>query len=67
MPALTSDVEQATTLVWGTADRYVPAWMRRRWEQAFPRSAVVMLLGFPHQPHLRDPERVASLLREVLC
>jgi len=52
------------TLVWGGADRLVPRWMRERWEAALPGAAVVRLPGFPHQPHLRDPRRVASLVRD---
>jgi pimeloyl-ACP methyl ester carboxylesterase len=50
------------TFVWGTADRAVPGWMRRRWEKALPDARVETLPGFPHIPHLRDPERIAGLV-----
>lgn len=62
------DCQRATcpvTLVWGTADRLVPGWMRTRWEQALPDARVEVLQGFPHQPHLRDPKRVATLILEA--
>lgn len=57
------DVSHAT-LVWGSRDRLVPGWMRRRWEEALPGVSTVELAGFPHQPHLRDPEAIADLLRQ---
>lgn len=51
------------TLAWGTADRLVPGWMRRRWEERLPDARVETLSGLPHVPHLRDPERIAALIR----
>lgn len=50
------------TLVWGSADRIVPIWMRQRWAEALPGARVVQLEGFPHQPHLRDPQAIADLV-----
>ena len=49
------------TFVQGTRDRAVPMWMHRRWVAAVP-STEIILDGFPHCPHLRDPERVAALI-----
>ncbi|MCZ4500812.1 MAG: hydrolase [Marmoricola sp.] len=51
-------------LVWGTADRLVPRWMRTRWQAVLPGATVTTLPGFPHQPHLRDPVLVSELVRE---
>jgi pimeloyl-ACP methyl ester carboxylesterase len=55
-------VEAPVTLVWGTADRILPRWMRRRWERVLPEARVETLPGFPHIPHLRDPKRIAALV-----
>jgi pimeloyl-ACP methyl ester carboxylesterase len=57
-----SHVRCPVTLAWGTTDRLVPHWMRARWEEALPDAHVETLDGFPHQPHLRDPKRVAELI-----
>lgn len=53
------------TLVWGSGDRLVPGWMHRRWEAALPDALVESLSGFPHVPHLRDPERIARLILDA--
>ena len=58
-------IDSPVTLVWGTGDSMVPGWMRRRWERAIPEAEVIELAGFPHMPHLRDPERVIDLIAEV--
>jgi pimeloyl-ACP methyl ester carboxylesterase len=52
------------SLVWGGRDFIVPEWMRRRWATALPGSREVTLPGFPHQPHLRDPQVIADLIRD---
>jgi pimeloyl-ACP methyl ester carboxylesterase len=57
-----ASINVPVNLVWGTADRAAPRWMRRRWESALPNARVETLPGFPHMPHLRDPEKIASLL-----
>jgi pimeloyl-ACP methyl ester carboxylesterase len=62
MPDLAALDQSRVTLVWGGADRLVPAWMSRRWESALPEAHVVLLPGFPHQPHLRDPQVVVDLI-----
>jgi pimeloyl-ACP methyl ester carboxylesterase len=64
MPDLDAVDQSRVHLVWGTADWFVPRWMRRRWQEALPGAAVTTLPGFPHQPHLRDPELIAELVRE---
>jgi pimeloyl-ACP methyl ester carboxylesterase len=61
MPDLTP-LDGRITLLWGGRDIWVPRWMRERWQRALPAASVVDLPGFPHQPHLRDPERVARLI-----
>jgi pimeloyl-ACP methyl ester carboxylesterase len=58
-------IRSPVTLVWGTGDSLVPGWMRRRWERAIPEAEVIELPGFPHMPHLRDPERVTDLITGV--
>ena len=63
MPKVDVRVAQLTTLVWGTADYYVPSWMRPRWQALLPAAKVVELPGFPHQPHLRDRRRIADLIQ----
>ena len=65
MPAFDGAVGEVTTLVWGTADYYVPRWVRRRWEASLPEADRLELPGFPHQPHLRDPRRIADLVRSL--
>lgn len=64
MPDLDRVPADRVDLVWGTADWFVPRWMRRRWEQVLPAARVTTLSGFPHQPHLRDPELVAEMIRD---
>lgn len=63
MPVLHPLDERRVTLVWGGRDLLVPPWMRDRWEAALPGAEVLELPGFPHQPHWRDPERIADLVR----
>lgn len=66
MPDVTRIDSGSVTLVWGGRDRLVPEWARRKWTAALPGASVVELPGFPHQPHLRDPARIADLVRERL-
>ncbi|MFL6155629.1 MAG: alpha/beta fold hydrolase [Marmoricola sp.] len=65
MPDLDAVAAEQVHLVWGTKDWFVPRWMRSRWQAALPGSPVTVLPGFPHQPHLRDPELVAELVRDL--
>jgi pimeloyl-ACP methyl ester carboxylesterase len=58
--------DREVTLVFGSRDLIVPRWMQRRWRAALPNASVAELHGFPHQPHLRDPQRVASLVRRLV-
>jgi pimeloyl-ACP methyl ester carboxylesterase len=64
MPDLDRVKDERVTLVWGTADWFVPRWMRQRWQAALPGADVLELPGFPHQPHLRDPRRIAELISD---
>jgi pimeloyl-ACP methyl ester carboxylesterase len=64
MPELATIPQDRVTLVWGTADWFVPRWMRQRWQAALPGSDVLELRGFPHQPHLRDPRRIAEMVSD---
>jgi pimeloyl-ACP methyl ester carboxylesterase len=57
-------VECPVTLVWGTSDRLAPLRMSRSWTRAIPHAELVVLRGFPHFPHLRDPDRIAGLILE---
>ncbi len=61
-PELELIAPEQATFVWGGADRIVPGWMRQRWAEALPGAHVVHLEGFPHQPHLRDPQAIADLV-----
>lgn len=65
MPNLRSVDSKRVTLVWGSRDVLVPLWMRERWSEALPRASVIQLEGFAHQPHLQDPRRIASVVRDV--
>lgn len=58
------EVDVPVTLYWGTRDMWVPGWMRENWERALPGAEVVELDEFPHQPHLRDPARIATEILE---
>jgi pimeloyl-ACP methyl ester carboxylesterase len=51
-------------LVWGTRDLAAPLRMSGNWMRAIPHAELVTLRGFPHVPHLRDPDRVADLILE---
>ncbi len=64
MPDFSQIDPTRATLVWGGRDFIVPEWMRRRWSAALPGSQQVTLAGFPHQPHLRDPQVIADLIRD---
>ncbi len=66
MPDLDRIDPAAVTFVWGGRDRLVPRWMRQRWSAALPDARVVELAGFPHQPHLRDPQVIADLVRNEI-
>lgn len=55
-------IECPVTLVWGTSDRLAPPWMSGRWTQAIAQAELRLLPGFPHLPHLRDPDRIAELI-----
>lgn len=57
-------IDVPVTIAWGTRDRLAPLWMSRRWLAAMPDAEFVTLPGFPHVPHLRDPERIADLISE---
>jgi pimeloyl-ACP methyl ester carboxylesterase len=50
------------TVVWGTRDTLAPIWMARRWTAAMPHAELITLPGFPHVPHIRDPERISQLI-----
>ena len=64
MPA-TERIGVPVTLAWGTRDTLAPRWMLRRWQAALPAAQVETLAGFPHMPHLRDPGRIAELIRDA--
>jgi pimeloyl-ACP methyl ester carboxylesterase len=63
MPDLGRIDATRATLVWGGRDLIVSEWMRKRWSAALPDADEVTLPGFPHQPHLRDPQEIADLIR----
>jgi pimeloyl-ACP methyl ester carboxylesterase len=58
-------IRSPVTLVWGTRDALAPAWMRDRWLAALHDADLISLPGFPHQPHLRDPGRIAELIIDL--
>ena len=64
MPDVSAIDSTRAKLVWGGRDFIVPEWMRNRWSAALPGSREVTLPGFPHQPHLRDPQVIADLIRD---
>ena len=66
MPDVSAIDPTRAKLVWGGRDFIVPVWMRRRWSAALPGSHEMTLPGFPHQPHLRDPQVIADLIRDAV-
>jgi pimeloyl-ACP methyl ester carboxylesterase len=53
-----------TLLVWGARDRLIPSWHAVMAQQEIPNSRVEVFEQAGHFPHLDEPERFASLLRE---
>ena len=62
---MTERIAAPVTLAWGTRDILAPRWMMQRWQDAIPAARVEILEGFPHIPHLRDPVRIAELIRDT--
>lgn len=62
------DVEVLPTLiVWGSKDRMIPAWHAVKAQRAVPGCQVELFEGAGHFPHLSDPERFATLLRDFVA
>jgi pimeloyl-ACP methyl ester carboxylesterase len=55
-----------TLLVWGARDRMIPSWHAVTAQQAIEGSRVEVFEGAGHFPHLDDPERFATVLREFI-
>lgn len=56
-----------TMIVWGTKDRMIPVQHAHSVERVLPDSQVELFEGAGHFPHLDDPERFASVLREFIA
>jgi pimeloyl-ACP methyl ester carboxylesterase len=53
-----------TLLVWGARDRLIPSWHAVMVQQEMPNIRVVVFDQAGHFPHLDEPDRFASLLRD---
>jgi pimeloyl-ACP methyl ester carboxylesterase len=55
-----------TLVVWGTKDRMIPAWHAASATASMENCRVELFQGSGHFPHLDDPERFATLVREFV-
>ena len=55
-----------TLVVWGTKDRMIPAWHAASATSSIEHCRVVLFQGAGHFPHLDDPDRFATLVREFV-
>jgi pimeloyl-ACP methyl ester carboxylesterase len=55
-----------TLVVWGTKDRMIPAWHAASATTSIENCRVELFQGAGHFPHLDDPDRFASLVREFV-
>ena len=55
-----------TLIVWGSKDRMIPAWHALAAQRSVPDCRVELFEGAGHFPHLDDPARFASVLREFV-
>ena len=54
-------------IVWGSKDRMIPAWHAISAQRAVPDCRVELFEGAGHFPHLDDPDRFTSVLREFVA
>ncbi|MCW2842338.1 MAG: lip3 [Nocardioides sp.] len=54
-------------IVWGSRDRMIPASHALSAQRAVPECRVEVFEGAGHFPHLEDPDRFATLLREFVA
>jgi pimeloyl-ACP methyl ester carboxylesterase len=55
-----------TLVVWGTKDRMIPAWHAASATSSMESCRVELFQGAGHFPHLDDPDRFATLVREFV-
>jgi len=58
--------EMPTLIVWGGADRIIPAEHAREAHAAIPGSRLEIFEGVGHYPHVEQPERFVSLLSDFI-
>jgi pimeloyl-ACP methyl ester carboxylesterase len=56
-----------TLVVWGTKDRMIPAWHAASATASIQQCRVELFQGAGHFPHLDDPVRFATLVREFVA
>lgn len=56
-----------TLVVWGSKDRMIPAWHAISAQRSVPDCRVELFEGAGHFPHLDDPERFATVVRDFVA
>lgn len=62
LPETLRDASLPVSVVWGSADRVIPASAARLWQQTLPRCTVHELEDTGHFAELEHPERVAAIV-----
>jgi pimeloyl-ACP methyl ester carboxylesterase len=60
------ELRTKTLIIWGTDDRVIPIENGRRLRELIPGSKFAEIEGAGHVPHVKYPEKVATLLNEFL-
>ncbi|WP_208544107.1 alpha/beta fold hydrolase [Nocardioides seonyuensis] len=53
-------------IVWGSKDRMIPAWHALKAQHSVPECQVELFEGAGHFPHLEDPDRFATVVRDFI-
>lgn len=64
-PAILSEIEAPTLVLWGTEDRVIDVRNASLVADALPNSRLEILEGIGHVPMIEAPERTAELIREI--
>lgn len=60
-------IERPVTVIWGMADRLLPAQSLDVLREGLPAARWVLLPGCGHMPQIEQPRRVAAVIREALA
>lgn len=53
------------SVVWGMADKFIPAYELNKWKDLFPEAKVITLAGVGHFVHEEQPEALTSEIRSL--